>query len=177
VSLAANPACHPDCTTGMGPGCYSGQSCVAQSDGTKRCIAQLDNNTCAEALFDVDDVDEGAQPFNEFRLPTPLRAARRARPNGPTELDDAWAPRLRGVPGASDQGAWAADERVVAFLAAYIKPDGQHAFFNPAPCQKWDNATYLANLVGRFVATEGKDLYYLSHPTTHPCLAKGTCAF
>ena len=52
-----------------------------------------------------------------------------------------------GLPRAnSDNGAWTADGKVVAFTPAYIRPEGQHAFYNPAPCQGWDNATYLANL-------------------------------
>ncbi|MCC6645772.1 MAG: hypothetical protein IT374_09400 [Polyangiaceae bacterium] len=169
----APSACRPACDASSG--CFSGQSCDSKSPADS-CTTRLSRATCDGALFDVDDLDDGAQPFDEQRLSVPLRVARRAAPAGPSELDRAWAPRLLGVPRrATDDGAWGADERVVAFTASYIKPDGQHAFYNPAPCQLWDNATYLANVAARFVATGGRDVYYLSHPATHGCLARGDC--
>ncbi|MCA9647566.1 MAG: hypothetical protein KC492_43050, partial [Myxococcales bacterium] len=65
-------------------------------------------------------------------------------------------------------------------LMGYVNPRGEHGF-NPAdPCQEWVAGRYFINLVARFFATEGADLYYLSHPTTHSCLAKigsGSCKF
>ena len=40
---------------------------------------------------------------------------------------------------------------------------------------------YLGTVVARFHATEGKDVYYLSHPETHKCMARlpgdGGCDF
>lgn len=44
-------------------------------------------------------------------------------------------------------------------------------------CRRWDFATYGNTLVARFFATEGRDVYYLSHPRTHGCLADGSCDF
>lgn len=172
ASVADAPECHPNC--GKGEACYGGQSC----DPSGTCVATVSKTKCTEALFDVDDLDDGLQPYDEQRAPVPLRLARRAEPVRPDAIDAAWAPRLLGIPRAkSDDGAWTADARVVSYVSAYIEMDGQHAFYNPAACQAWDNATYLANLAARFMATGGKDLYFLSHPHTHECLAKGTCTF
>ncbi len=172
ASVAQRPACHPSCA--KGESCNSGQVCGA----SQVCAATVSKSECDGALFDVDDLDDGQQPFAEQRAPLPLRLARRAEPVTPSTVDAAWAPRLMGVPRASsDEGAWTADARVVSYVSAYIEMEGQHAFFNPAACQAWDNATYLANLTARFLATGGKDVYFLSHPHTHGCLATGTCAF
>ena len=39
----------------------------------------------------------------------------------------------------------------------------------------FDDVVYHVNLLVRFLATQGTDLYYLSHPTTHRCLERETC--
>ena len=168
--LSLAPDCHPACGQ-----CLSSQSCVMASP-KGYCAASLSPSTCAEALFDVDDVDEGAAPYGEQTASVPLRLARLAANAAPDGLEQIWAPRIRGVPHASsDQGAWQPSDRVVALLNAYIVPEGQHAFYNPAPCEQWDNATYLAQLAARFLASGGRDVYYLSHPATHGCLATHSC--
>jgi hypothetical protein len=170
VSYASNPDCHPACTA-----CLSGQSCV-MAQPTSYCAASLSKDTCAGALFNADDVDEGLLPYGEQVAPVPLRLARLARPTHGAELDAVWAPRLRGVPHAkTNAGAWQPGEKLVGLLNAYIVPEGQHAFFNPAPCEQWDNATYLAQLAAHYLASGGRDIYYLSHPATHSCLATHTC--
>jgi hypothetical protein len=44
------------------------------------------------------------------------------------------------------------------------------AFASGEPCQSFDAGTYLTNLTARFFMTNGTDLYYLSHPSSHHCL-------
>jgi hypothetical protein len=45
------------------------------------------------------------------------------------------------------------------------------------PCQAFDTTTYMDNVLGHFFESGGRDLYYLSHPRTHACLATTSCAF
>ena len=60
--------------------------------------------------------------------------------------------------------------RLTALLDAYTVPEGEHTFVNGNPCQGFDHGTYLTNLVARFFQSDGTDLYYLSHPSSHHCL-------
>ena len=41
----------------------------------------------------------------------------------------------------------------------------------------WDPQTYALGLLAHFLATEGKDLLYLSRPGGHQCLADKSCDF
>ena len=123
-----------------------------------------------DALFDVDDLDEGAQGFGEQRLESPLRLARRAvRATNAAELDAAWLPTL--APWSGDTGP------TVAVLNAYTQPGGAHSFGVPDPDLAWDPSRYLMNIIGRFFATNGADLYYRSHPANHQCAERGDCDF
>jgi len=126
--------------------------------------------TRRDALFDVDDLDEGAQGFGEQRLDQPLRLVRRAtRASTAAELDAAWLPTL---------GPWNGDTGPsVAVLNAYTRPDGGHSFSVADPDLAWDPSRYLMNIIGRFFATGGSDLYYRSHPTAHQCAVRGDCDF
>ena len=54
---------------------------------------------------------------------------------------------------------------------------GSHTWSQGDLCRAFDFATYGNALIARFFASDGKDVYYLSHPKTHPCLADGTCDF
>ncbi len=123
-----------------------------------------------DALFDVDDLDEGAQAFGEQRLEQPLRLVRRAiRATSAAELDAAWLPTL---------GPWSGDTGPsVAVLNAYLHPGGAHAFSVADPDLAWDPSRYLMNIIGRFFATDGSDLYYRSHPAAHQCAVRGDCDF
>ena len=64
---------------------------------------------------------------------------------------------------------------------AYVQPTGVHGFDPSDPCLNWNTGQYMINLIGRFFATDGADVYYLSHPETHECLARsvgnGSCSF
>lgn len=123
-----------------------------------------------DALFDVDDLDEGAQAFGEQRLDQPLRLVRLATHAATAaEVDAAWLPTL---------GLWSGDGGpAIAVLNAYIQPGGAHSFSVADPDLAWDPSRYLMNVIGRFFATDGSDLYYRSHPATHQCAARGDCDF
>jgi hypothetical protein len=159
--------------------CFGGSHCDTVSHN---CIPnQLGKRTCEEALWDADDLDEGKQRYFEQRSAVPLRLARlTASAQGRTE-EEVWAPRLLGRPFSSDASAYkpvlgdAAKStkpvRLTALLDAYTVPQGEHTFVNGEPCQSFDHGTYLTNLVARFFQSNGADIYYLSHPTSHHCLA------
>lgn len=139
----------------------------------------IDPLECRNALFDADWVSEGRMPFDQPHADTPLRLARVAKLHATdgASLAAAWEPRLRGVPFAPDETAWSASERVVGLLNHYLTPKGQHTWDVGDACRAWDFATYGNALTARFFATEGRDVYYLSHPKTHGCLVDGSCDF
>ena len=150
---------------------------------TGACVANaLGKQKCDEALYDADDLDEGKQRYFEQAAPVPLRLVRYTQAVPPGSPSDAvWEPRILGVPHGPD-GRWKADpkRRVTGLLDAYIIPEGKHCFENGEPCQSWDFATYLTNLSARFFMSDGTDIYYLSHPKTHHCLATndvGNCDY
>ena len=169
-----NAACHPACAPIDPEGkCLSGQSCM---DGV--CSETISSSTCARALADLDDFSESADLFDAQRAPVPLRLGRIARRATADTLDEIWAPRLSGEPFAtSDQGAWAADERVIALALGYLDPVGTHTYNFTNPCRAFDASMYLHGLTARFFASDGKDVYALSHPATHRCLSDLSCPF
>jgi hypothetical protein len=87
-----------------------------------------------------------------------------------------WAPRLQGAPFTPD-GGWDPSVALAGMLNAYLQPLGQHDWAVGDPCQAWNGTTYMDNLLVRYFATSGKDLYFLSHPSTHECLATSSCPF
>jgi hypothetical protein len=158
--------------------CYYDTTC---NPTTNRCEPNLlDPVRCQEALFDVDDLDEGTSLYQEQRAVTPLRIARYTRRATPSSLDSVWAPRLRGRPYSAD-GGWQPDPAMplTALIDAYVVPDGVHTFTNGEPCQSFDAGSYLTNLTARFFMSNGTDLYYLSHPKSHLCLGRDVtdCAY
>jgi hypothetical protein len=162
--------------TTAGPGCapnYKADATLCTKPPSKDIIA------CKDALYDPDWVSEGGLPFDQPHPQVPLRLGRVAtsRVVDSTSLAAAWEPRLRGVPFSPDDNAWSARERVVAQLSHYLVPQGKHTWDVGDVCQQWDYATYGNALTARFFASEGKDLYYLSHPRSHGCLVNGTCDF
>lgn len=161
-------ACFPSCTGGAG--CFYDTHC---DEAAGKCVPNtLGKQKCEEALFDADDLDEGADLYFAQSAPVPLRLARFTQPADPSSVDAVWAPRLKGTPFGNDLG-WVPDAHpLTALLDAYLVPEGVHTFVNGEPCQSFDAGTYLSNLTGRFFMTNGTDLYYLSHPKTHSCLGK-----
>ncbi|HVY48557.1 MAG TPA: hypothetical protein VHB21_21860, partial [Minicystis sp.] len=170
--------CYPTGCATKGTACWDNTTCDTTNDV---CVpVLLDQQTCDEALYDVDDVDDGTDLFFEQAAPVPLRSARFTQKATTASIDEVWAPRLRGVPRSSDGGFVPDPKRpLTALLDAYIVPQGVHTFVNGDPCQSFDNGTYLTNLTARFFQTGGTDLYYLSHPKSHLCLGRDvtTCAY
>lgn len=168
-------ACYPTGCNG-GAKCYYDTHCDAALD---QCVPDLlSQETCDEALFDVDDLDENTARYHEQDARVPLRLARYTQAATPASIAEVWAPRLGGVPFGADLGWTPSDKPLTALLDAYIVPGGVHTFVNGEPCQAFDSGTYLTNLTARFFMTSGKDLYYLSHPKTHLCLqAPATCGY
>ncbi len=160
--------CFPVGCMSMGVSCPGSAHCDEVAD---RCVPNApDLLRCEEALFDADDLDEGTALWAEQAAPVPHRLARYTEKATPETIDAVWAPRLLGVPRGPDD-AWVPDgRRVTALLDAYVVPQGTHTFVFGNPCENWDNGTYLTNLVARFFQTDGTDIYYLSHPSSHLCL-------
>jgi hypothetical protein len=152
--------------------CWYDTHCDATLD---RCVPNpLGQQTCDEALFNVDDLDEGTAHYFEQKAQVPLRLARYTQAATPGTLAGVWAPRLGGKPKAPDLSWMPAGRPLTALLDAYIVPGGVHTFVNGEPCQSFDAGTYLTNLTARFFMSGGSDLYYLSHPSTHLCLEDAT---
>jgi len=162
---SAGPACKPN---------YKPDETLC----TKKNVT-IDPLTCRNALYDADWVSEGRMPFDQPHPDTPLRLARIAtvRATDGASVAAAWEPRLRGVPFAPDASGWSARERVVGLLNHYLVPEGKHTWDVGDACKQWDFATYGNALTARFFASEGRDLYYLSHPKSHGCLVDGSCDF
>jgi hypothetical protein len=122
-----------------------------------------DPTTCQNALFDVDDLSEGALRYAQQRLSPPLRVARLAKHATLADLGPIWTPRT--------QAMWTPSGPLAASLLPYVTPTGAHGFAQPDPCKLWDDGSYLINTIAHFFRSGGSDLYYLSHPATHPCAA------
>ncbi len=172
----ATDECHRFCTSDGD--CLGGQSC----NGDGRCVLRpIPESDCEQYLVDADVLDQGQALHGELEAAVPLRLARIATPASPDDPESVWEPRLAGRPYGSDAGGWKADRRVVAALNGYIFPRGEHGFFVGNPCDNFPIDTYLIHLIARFFATSGSDLFYLSHPATHQCLARprgnAACSF
>lgn len=157
----------------------SGPACMPNYIKSAQCTAPPAATECSRAVFDADWLAEGANLWDAPHPAVPLRLARAAdiRAVDASSVDRAWAPRLTGVPFASDGAGWTGQAPLLGVLDAWIQPGGQHVFVNGDPCKAFDDVVYHDNLVARFLATQGRDLYVLSHPTTHRCLARENCSF
>jgi hypothetical protein len=154
-----------------------GPTCAPNYQPSATCTSSPSANECSNALFDADWLAEGANTWDAPRPAMPLRLARLAgvRAVDRDSLARAWAPRITGEPFASDARGWVPNGPLLGVLDAYIQPGGQHVFVNGDPCKTFDDVVYHDNLLVRFLATQGKDLYVLSHPTTHRCLEREAC--
>ena len=172
LSADQAPECHRLCVATSE--CNAGQECNLEL-GICR-TPPPDEETCRQALFDIDVLDEGRTRYGEQQATEPLRLARIAGPVA-TDLDSAWEPRLAGTPLGPDEGAWAADRRTLAIVFPTLAPTGQDRIAAPDPCAAFSVDRYVTNLVARFLATGGLDPYHVSHPATHHCLENETCPF
>ena len=156
-----------------------GARCSPNYKPSALCVSPPAASECARAIADADWLAEGANAWDAAHPAVPLRLARVAdlRVTDPPSLGRAWAPRIAGAPFAPDAAGWRGSAPLLGVLDAYIQPGGQHVFVNGDPCKAFDDVVYHDGLLVRFLATQGKDLYVLSHPTTHRCLERETCPF
>jgi hypothetical protein len=157
----------------------AGPTCKPNYVASAVCTSPPSASECSEAIADADWLAEGKNLWDAPHPKVPLRLARAAdvRATDTPSLERAWAPRLTGVPFAPDESAWHGSQPLLATLDAWMQPAGQHVFVNADPCQAFDDVVYLDGLLVRFLATEGKDLYLLGHPSTHHCLEREACPF
>jgi hypothetical protein len=155
-----------------------GQACGVNYVTSKTCTSPptADASTCQHTLYDADWLGEMQQDYGQQHGAPPLRLARLAGSHATDapSLDAAWAPRIQGSPSAND-GAWPGDAPLIASVTAYPQPTGQHDWSVGEPCQAFDATTYMDNLLAHFFQSGGKDLYYVTHPRTHRCLANASC--
>lgn len=156
-----------------------GPACAPNYTKSNVCTDTLGSDVCKNALHDPDWLSEGANKWDAPHPAVPLRLTRAAdvRVDSAASLDRAWAPRLAGAPSADDERAWRGDAPLVGVLGAYINPDQAHVFVTADPCRAFDETRYHVNLMVRYLATRGRDLYVVSHPRTHRCLERDTCPF
>lgn len=156
----------------------AGPTCRANYVSSSTCTSPPGTGDCNKALYDVDWLSEGANLYDAPRVGMPLRLARAAdvRATDVASVSRAWAARMAGVPFTPDPPS-PPTPPLLGVLGAYIQPGGQHVFVNGDPCKAFDDTRYHVNLLARFLASRGTDLYALSHPATHKCLEKETCAF
>jgi hypothetical protein len=134
--------------------------------------------TCTDTLYDADWLGESGDDWGQQHSAPPVRLARVAGTlvSDATSLEAAWAPRIQGAPFAPD-GAWTPDVPLVASVTSYLQPLGQHDWSVGDPCNTFDATTYMDNLLAHFFVSGGRDLYYLSHPSSHTCLQNTSCSF
>ncbi|HSO35584.1 MAG TPA: hypothetical protein VLT33_23810 [Labilithrix sp.] len=157
----------------------AGNACAVNYRPSPVCTTPPAASECARALADADWLAEGANAWDAPHPAVPLRLARLAdaRATDAAALARVWAPRLTGAPFAPDAAGWRGSSPLLGVLDAWIQPGGQHVFVNGDPCKIFDDVVYHEGLLVRFLATQGKDLYVLSHPTTHRCLEREQCTF
>jgi hypothetical protein len=157
----------------------SGPSCAPNYVPSATCTTPPSFKDCQGAAADPDWMSEGANKWDAPRPTVPVRLARAAdvRAVDAASLARAWAPRIVGAPFAPDSAGWQGSQPLLATVSAWIKPDGQHVFVNGDPCKAFDDVIYADHLLVRFLATGGKDLYLLSHPSSHRCLERESCPF
>ncbi len=147
---------------------------------TTECTSKPATNpdVCAQTVYDPDWHSEGKNLFGAQHPVAPLRLARRANVHVKSleDLEATWAPRILGAPFGTDL-AYAPKDPLVGLMDAYVAPLGEHVWINENPCKNWDEAVYYDHVTGRFFATGGTDLYFLSHPQTHQCLEDQSCDF
>jgi len=157
----------------------AGATCTPNYTASNVCKNPPGNGDCARAITDPDWLSEGANLWDAPHPAMPLRLARtidRRAFDGPS-LDKAWEPRIVGAPFASDAAGFTGSPPLAGVINAWIQPGGQHVFVNGDPCTAFDDVIYYDHLLVRFLATQGKDLYFLSHPASHRCLEREKCPF
>ncbi len=159
----------------------AGASCSPNYRKSALCTSEpATEPDCGVALMDPDWLSEGKDRHDAPHGAVPLRLARSARivAGSSSDLEKAWAPRLLGRPLATtDAGAWTGSDELVGVFTIYGEPRGYHVWTTGDPCRAFDHATHATHFLARYLATDARDLYVLSHPATHGCLADASCDF
>jgi hypothetical protein len=143
-----------------------------------------DATICKNSLFDVDFIGEGAQLYGQQHEMVPLRLARKADVVASAGTDatsrdallaSSWQPRANAAPFSDDAAGWKPQGKLISVVNAYMAPQGQHVWVLGDPCRAFDEVTYMETLLAHFLGTGGTDLYYLSHPSSHRCMATDSC--
>jgi hypothetical protein len=167
--------------THAGPACNVNFNANAPAEFQCGSTLAVDPSTCAQTLYDIDWHSEGTN-LEDAPHPVapsvPLRLGRltSVQATDPNSLVRAWAPRLN-VLAPNSPDSTAASAPVIALVNCYVNPLGQHVYFINDPCRAFDDVTYYDTQMARYLATGGTDLYSLSHPQTHKCMATQTCPF
>jgi hypothetical protein len=164
--------------THAGPACATNEAANADASLSCPTPSAADPSTCAQTLYDIDYASDGTNLLDAPHPTVPLRLGRLASVIGTdaASLDTSWTPRLSVLSPTSPDGAQASAP-IVGMVNAYVNPLGQHVYVINDPCRAFDDVTYYDTQMGRFLATGGHDLYVLSHPQTHKCMATQTCPF
>jgi hypothetical protein len=157
----------------------AGSRCAPNYMPSAVCTSPPSSAACSRAIFDVDWLAEGQNLWDAPHPATPLRLARAVdvRVADSVSCMRAWEPRLFGRPFAPDETGWTGSQPLASVLNAWIDPDGYHVFAFGDPCKKFDDVVYYDHLLVRFLATQGRDLYFLSRPSSHLCLEREACPF
>lgn len=157
---------------------HAGPTCAANYQPSAVCTSAPSTRACATALYDADWLSEGKNLWDAPHPPVPLRLGRTAdtRVTGAEALTATWAPRLAGAPFGPDD-AYVPGSPLLAVANAWIDPGGTHVFVNADPCKAFDDVAYHVEALVQFLASGGKDLYWLRKPTSHACLATRSCTF
>lgn len=136
-----------------------------------------DATTCQQTLYDADWLGESTQDYGQQHGTPPLRLARIAGAHVTTasSLEAAWQPRIQGAPLSTS--AWPVGAPLMASVTGFMQPLGQHDWSVGDPCDAFDATTYMDNLLAHFFVSGGRDLYYVTHPSTHGCLSDQSCPF
>jgi hypothetical protein len=129
-------------------------------------------------LFDVDDFSEGQQYFSadgDRQIPESEGGVRPEREAIPLR----WAreSRLAAMAGGDPWDGASTFEGHSALVNAMTLPEGQHVVLPVDPRKAWDDGAYFVNLIGWYLASEGRDLPYLSRPDEHQCLERNECPY
>lgn len=130
----------------------------------------------ARYIFDVDDMSEGLQRFDE-------RGARQVAPDEegavPLRLDPPLRWTRNSTPAVAGVDVFSATARgpISGVLNGMIVPRGNHVVLPTDPTKSFDEGAYFINMIGWYLASGGRELLYQSDPAGHHCLATSDCVY
>jgi hypothetical protein len=130
-------------------------------------------------LADVDDLSDGLSffdPNGRDPLAEDMGGLAPVRPDRPLR----WSRRSRPMTTPDDVAVWEyeAGTPESGVVTPYVEPRGIHGFSGIyQPSVPFDMAVYMFNMLGRYIATDGHHIPYLSDPAGHHCLEDSSCDF